>query len=151
GARHPASPVARPAFPDRPAGGDEADLPRPDSPERRRPGDWTGTRSPDTTSGGTGEARHRDRVGPSVRRVPSAAPAAGRGEPGRFDAVVDSLFAHRRKTVENGLRLGWTAFARSREELEALLPSVPHRTRRVGELSPEEIARIAEAIPMAKG
>src|SRR5205823_6334141 len=69
-----------------------------------------------------------------------------------FDrAVLDSLYAHRLKTVENGLRLGWTAFARSREELEALLPSVPHRTRRVGELSPEEIARIAEAIPMAKG
>ena len=72
-------------------------------------------------------------------------------EPGRFDAVVDALFAHRRKTVENGLRLGWAAFARSREELEALLPGVPHRTRRVGELSPEEIARIAEAIRMAKG
>src|SRR5438094_307480 len=72
-------------------------------------------------------------------------------ELGRFDAVVDALFAHRRKTVENGLRLGWAAFARSREELEALLPGVPHRTRRVGELSPEEIARIAEAIRMAKG
>src|SRR5437763_7706087 len=72
-------------------------------------------------------------------------------DPGRFDAVVDALFAHRRKTVENGLRLGWTAFTRSSEVLEALLPGVPHRTRRVGELSPEEIARIAEAIRMAKG
>jgi 16S rRNA (adenine1518-N6/adenine1519-N6)-dimethyltransferase len=69
----------------------------------------------------------------------------------RFDAVVDALFAHRRKTVENGLRLGWRGLASSAEVLEAALPNLPHRTRRVGELSPEEIARIAEALPMAKG
>jgi 16S rRNA A1518/A1519 N6-dimethyltransferase RsmA/KsgA/DIM1 with predicted DNA glycosylase/AP lyase activity len=72
-------------------------------------------------------------------------------DPDRFDAVVDALFTHRRKTVENGLRLGWRAFARSPEGLEALLPAVPHRARRVGELSPEEIAQIADAVPMPKG
>src|SRR5207237_925748 len=72
-------------------------------------------------------------------------------EPGRFDAVVDALFAHRRKTVENGLRLGWAAFARSREALEALLPGVPDRTRRVGAVSPAEIARGARAIRVAPG
>jgi len=72
-------------------------------------------------------------------------------DPGRFDAVVDALFAHRRKTVENGLRLGWRALAPSREALEAALGEVPHRPRRVEELSPEEIARIADALPLAKG
>ena len=72
-------------------------------------------------------------------------------DPARFDAVVDALFAHRRKTVENGLRLGWRALAQSREALEAALGDVPHRTRRVEELSPEEIARIADALPLAKG
>jgi 16S rRNA (adenine1518-N6/adenine1519-N6)-dimethyltransferase len=72
-------------------------------------------------------------------------------DPERFDAVVDALFVHRRKTVENGLRLAWKAFAPSAEALEAVLPDVPHRTRRVGELSPEEIARIADAIAMPKG
>jgi 16S rRNA (adenine1518-N6/adenine1519-N6)-dimethyltransferase len=71
--------------------------------------------------------------------------------PDRFDAVVDALFAHRRKTVENGLRLAWRDLAESREALEAALPKVPHRTRRVEDLSPEEIARIAEAVPMPKG
>lgn len=71
-------------------------------------------------------------------------------DPDHFDAVVDALFAHRRKTVENGLRLGWRTLAGSPEALEALLPTVPHRTRRVEELSPQEIARIADSIRMAK-
>lgn len=71
-------------------------------------------------------------------------------DPERYDAVVDALFAHRRKTVENGLRLGWKTLASSPEALEAFLPDVPHRTRRVEELSPEEIARIADSMPVRK-
>ena len=85
-----------------------------------------------------------------VSLVPRPAPFP-LSDPDRFDAVVDALFAHRRKTVENGLRLGWQLFAPSREALEAVLPHVPDRTRRVGELSPEDIARIADALRMAKG
>jgi 16S rRNA (adenine1518-N6/adenine1519-N6)-dimethyltransferase len=84
----------------------------------------------------------------SLERRPPPFPIA---DPERFDAVVDALFAHRRKTVENGLRLGWRALAGSREALESILPNVPHRTRRVEELSPEEIARIAEAVSGPKG
>ena len=72
-------------------------------------------------------------------------------DPERFDAVVDALFEHRRKTVENGLRLSWPSFANSPKSLEAILPSVPFRTRRVEELSPEEIGRIADALRGAKG
>lgn len=72
-------------------------------------------------------------------------------DPARFDAVVDALFAHRRKTVENGLRLAWRSLVPSEEALEAALREVPHRSRRVEELSPEEIARIADAIPAPKG
>jgi 16S rRNA (adenine1518-N6/adenine1519-N6)-dimethyltransferase len=68
-----------------------------------------------------------------------------------YQAVVDALFEHRRKTVENGLRLKWKAFAASKDALDAVLPAVPFRTRRVEELSPEEIARIADTIHMAKG
>ncbi len=85
-----------------------------------------------------------------VSLVPRPAPFP-LSNPDRFDAVVDALFAHRRKTVENGLRLAWKVFAPSPEALEAVLPHVPYRTRRVGELSPEEIAGIADAIPMPKG
>jgi len=72
-------------------------------------------------------------------------------DPDRFDAVVDALFAHRRKTVENGLRIEWRRLAPSREALESLLPAVPHLARRVEELPPEEIARIADALRMPKG
>jgi len=79
---------------------------------------------------------------------PSPFPIA---DPDRYDAVVDALFAHRRKTVENGLRLGWKGVATSREALETVLPAVPFRTRRVEELSPEEIGRVADAVRMAKG
>src|SRR2546426_7236884 len=39
-----------------------------------------------------------------VRLEPRPAPFPI-ADPGRYDAVVDALFAHRRKTVENGLRL----------------------------------------------
>ena len=79
---------------------------------------------------------------------PSPFPIA---DPDRFDAVVDALFEHRRKTVENGLRLSWVSFADSPEVLEAVLPALPFRGRRVEELSPEEIGRIADAIGGAKG
>lgn len=85
-----------------------------------------------------------------VRLEPRPAPFPI-ADPDRYDAVVDALFQHRRKTVENGLRLGWKAVAKSREALEAVLPTVPFRTRRVEALSPEEIGRIADAVRMAKG
>jgi 16S rRNA (adenine1518-N6/adenine1519-N6)-dimethyltransferase len=85
-----------------------------------------------------------------VRIEPRPAPFP-LADPQTYDGVVDALFAHRRKTVENGLRLGWNVFAPSREALEAILPAIPFRTRRVEELTPEEIARIADALRMAKG
>ena len=85
-----------------------------------------------------------------VRLEPRPSPFPIR-DPARYDAVVDALFAHRRKTVENGLRLGWAEIASSPDVLEEILDEVPFRTRRVEELSPEEIGRIADAIHMAKG
>ena len=72
-------------------------------------------------------------------------------DPGTYDAVVDALFEHRRKTVENGLRLAWARFAPSREALEPVLADLPFRGRRVEELRPEDIALLAEAIVRAKG
>lgn len=72
-------------------------------------------------------------------------------DPAAFDAVVDALFEHRRKTVENGLRLAWASLAPSREALEALLPGLPFRSRRVEELTPEEIGQIASWLHRPKG
>lgn len=79
---------------------------------------------------------------------PSPFPLA---DPDLFDAVLNALFEHRRKTVENGLRLSWPVFAESPEALETILLSLPFRTRRVEELSPEQIGQIADAISRAKG
>lgn len=91
------------------------------------------------------------RVNSALVRLEPRPPPFPVRDPGRYDAVVDALFAHRRKTVENGLRLGWIAFASSREALDEILPTVPFRTQRVEDLTPEEIGRIADAFPMAKG
>lgn len=71
--------------------------------------------------------------------------------PETYDAVVDALFEHRRKTVENGLRLAWHAFADSPEALEPILVRLPFLGRRVEELRPEEIGMLADAIVGAKG
>lgn len=79
---------------------------------------------------------------------PSPFPIA---DPDRFDAVVAALFEHRRKTVENGLRLAWRTFAESPEALEAALPDVPFRGKRVEQLRPEDIEQIANAMIRAKG
>ncbi len=72
-------------------------------------------------------------------------------EPGVFDAVVAALFEHRRKTVENGLRLAWRSFTPSPEALETVLRDLPFRGRRVEELRPEDIEQVAEATVRAKG
>ncbi len=79
---------------------------------------------------------------------PSPFPIA---DPDRFDAVVAALFEHRRKTVENGLRLAWDRFAESPEALDALLQDVPFHGRRVEELRPEDIEQVAIATIRAKG
>ena len=72
-------------------------------------------------------------------------------DPEAFDQVVAALFEHRRKTVENGLRLAWSSFAESPDALEARLAFLPARGRRVEELRPEEIEQVARALVQAKG
>lgn len=85
-----------------------------------------------------------------VRLVPRPSPFPV-SDPALYDVLVNALFEHRRKTVENGLRLSWQSFAPSEEALEALLPNLPYRGQRVEELSPEDIAVLAAAIAGPKG
>lgn len=84
-----------------------------------------------------------------VRLEPRPAPFAI-ADPDAYDAVVAALFEHRRKTVENGLRLSWSSFAATPEALEDRLKHLPFRGRRVEELRPEEIEIVARAIAGAK-
>ncbi len=85
-----------------------------------------------------------------VRLEPRPCPFALR-DPDLYDGVVAALFEHRRKTVENGLRLAWRRFAASPAALEELLRDAPFRDGRVEELRPEEIAKLADALAGAKG
>jgi 16S rRNA (adenine1518-N6/adenine1519-N6)-dimethyltransferase len=91
------------------------------------------------------------KVDSAIVRLEPRPPPFPLADPDLFDAVVDRLFQHRRKTVENGLRLGGVGFGISEEELERAIPTMPHRARRVGELRPEEIGEIVDAIARAKG
>jgi 16S rRNA (adenine1518-N6/adenine1519-N6)-dimethyltransferase len=68
-----------------------------------------------------------------------------------FDAVVDATFEHRRKTIENGLRLSWRRFAGSEAAFERMLDGAPYRRRRPEELTPEQFGELADALARGKG
>ena len=68
-----------------------------------------------------------------------------------FDAVVDASFAHRRKAIENALRLAWPSFAPSPDSFERMLPHLPYGRLRAEQLTPEQFGELADAIAGAKG
>ena len=63
-----------------------------------------------------------------------------------YEAVVDASFQHRRKAIENALRLSWRRFAPTEDAFEALVSQAPHRRRRPEELTPEEFAELSDAL-----
>ena len=63
-----------------------------------------------------------------------------------FDAVVDATFEHRRKAIENSLRLSWRRFAETEEAFAARLPGVPYLRNRPEELAPEQFGELADAL-----
>ena len=67
-----------------------------------------------------------------------------------FDAVVDAAFQHRRKAIENALRLAWRRFAESNDAFEALLSEVPYRRNRPEELTPEQFGELADAFAVGR-
>jgi 16S rRNA (adenine1518-N6/adenine1519-N6)-dimethyltransferase len=71
-------------------------------------------------------------------------------DPVLFDALVDVVFQHRRKTVRNGLllgarRLGWTTAS-----LRKAFPSLPYLDRRPETLDPGDLAHLANRLATAK-
>jgi 16S rRNA (adenine1518-N6/adenine1519-N6)-dimethyltransferase len=93
----------------------------------------------------------RPRVDSAIVRLRPRPPPFLIADPALFHAVTEVLFQHRRKTIENGLRLSPDRFGFTVVEMAEAIAAVPHRTRRVGDLRPEEIAEIANAMVMAKG
>lgn len=72
-------------------------------------------------------------------------------DPEVFDQVVRALFQHRRKTVENGLRLARTSLGLSAVAIDGLLRSVSFRDRRVEDIRPEDLGTLADRVARAKG
>jgi len=63
-----------------------------------------------------------------------------------FDAVVDATFEHRRKAIENSLRLSWRRFASSEAVFEPRLVRAPYRRARPEELTPEQFGELADGL-----
>jgi 16S rRNA (adenine1518-N6/adenine1519-N6)-dimethyltransferase len=90
------------------------------------------------------------KVDSAIVRLEARVPPFPIVDPALFDAVVECLFQHRRKTIENGLRLGRHSLGELGERFDRAILGVPYRSRRVGELRPEQIGEIADAIVRAK-
>ena len=60
-----------------------------------------------------------------------------------FSALVRGLFSHRNKLVRSALRLALSALGMDERDARGLALEAPHARRRVRELSPEDIAEIA--------
>ena len=81
----------------------------------------------------------------AVRLVKRPPPFRVRDE-ALFLALIRSLFAHRNKLVRRALRLALSALGAGGEEARSLAEGSPYSGRRVRELSPEELAEIADHV-----
>jgi 16S rRNA (adenine1518-N6/adenine1519-N6)-dimethyltransferase len=77
-----------------------------------------------------------------VRMEPRPAPYEVADE-AVFRTLVDVVFSHRRKKLENSIRAQWSRFADLGCCLEGPVSGLPHGERRPEELSPEELANVA--------
>lgn len=73
-------------------------------------------------------------------------------DPDAFRRVTDALFSHRRKKVVNALTSEWESFAPSEGDLKEVVETTRFASRRPQDMSPEEIAELANALtPKVKG
>ena len=68
-----------------------------------------------------------------------------------FNRLVDGLFQHRRKTIENGISLSWREFGASLAETGEAVRRTGFSRKRVEELSPEEIGELSDTLVAARG
>lgn len=62
-----------------------------------------------------------------------------------FARVTQVLFSHRRKKISNSLRTDPIVGGPLAPELETMLPSLPHASKRPEELTPEQLGEVADA------
>jgi 16S rRNA (adenine1518-N6/adenine1519-N6)-dimethyltransferase len=70
---------------------------------------------------------------------------------GLFSNMVDRMFQHRRKTIENSLLLNWREFAASREAVKKAVESSGFGGMRPEELEPEQMGKLADELWTAQG
>jgi len=63
-----------------------------------------------------------------------------------FVNLVNRLFQHRRKTIENSVSLSWREFGESREAVRTAISGTGFSGKRAEELTPEEIGLLADAL-----
>ncbi len=67
-----------------------------------------------------------------------------------FVNLVNRLFQHRRKTIENSVSLSWREFGESREAVRTAISRTGFSGKRAEELTPEEIGLLADALAADK-
>ena len=68
-----------------------------------------------------------------------------------FVSVVDRLFQHRRKTIENGLSLHWSEFGGSRDSVREAIQRTGFSGMRAEELTPEQMGLLADELHRNRG
>jgi 16S rRNA (adenine1518-N6/adenine1519-N6)-dimethyltransferase len=63
-----------------------------------------------------------------------------------FYELVDTCFSHRRKKISSIISNNWEKFVKTKEEVEKLIFKLEFKDRRIEELTPQEIAKIANQI-----
>lgn len=70
---------------------------------------------------------------------------------GLFSNMVDRMFQHRRKTIENSLLLNWREFAANRDAVKKAVGSSGFGGMRPEELEPEQMGKLADELWTALG
>jgi 16S rRNA (adenine1518-N6/adenine1519-N6)-dimethyltransferase len=80
-----------------------------------------------------------------VRLSPRSPPFQVRDEE-MFFRVVDCIFAHRRKKIQNCFVENWRWFASDRDKMKLMLKQLPFMDRRAEELAPEDMGELSNSL-----
>jgi 16S rRNA (adenine1518-N6/adenine1519-N6)-dimethyltransferase len=80
-----------------------------------------------------------------VRLSPKSPPFKVENE-ALFFRVVDCIYGHRRKKIQNCFRENWRWFVHDRERMKAVLKELPFKDKRAEELSPEDMGELSNCL-----
>jgi 16S rRNA (adenine1518-N6/adenine1519-N6)-dimethyltransferase len=83
--------------------------------------------------------------GALVRLTPRAPPFKVEDEE-LFFRVVDCIYSHRRKKIQNCFRQHWKRFVKNKGDITPLLRELPYIDKRAEELSPEQMGELSNRV-----